>query len=481
MPYRNKTTGEIISEEEFEIRKQMGLILPTKTPTTSQLATSITQQYKPKKELGEKIQKGLEKVGKFLGMEPLGRGIALTLMRIPGLRRVIAPEVAKLEERVSKGIATPEELKGYIEIFGGPETGGMAPTGRQIVGSAIQTGLLATAPAIPTPTKFLPKVGIGTAIGATTGLARGLMEEKKLTPPELAASTAIGALFGAGMSAILYGLEKGLQKVGRDLYKSIVRYNKDPQKASEVLVKDKIIGTANRLHKKVNARIEEHEELLQSLLKDTPRNITQRRILEEALEQGKLMERPELRRFFNEEAFLKNLETGLEKLGLNIGKKRLNLAEVNALRRQIDRKLGDRAFQKMFDEIPTVKYTLMALRRGLESIVKQEAPETISIFQSYAPYVEASKALVQIVDRASKRMPITFFELAGIGGGMVFPQALPPIIGTILARRGIESGLIPSTLGAITLRGAETSAWLQQPIIQTIIQRALQRNKKTKH
>jgi hypothetical protein len=458
--YQNVPDEELAKQiiEKYPVYKQY----ITETPTTTQTTASAAQQYRPKGVL-EKVTGGATKAGKFLGMKPFGKGIALTLMRIPGLRRVIAPEVAKLEEKISKGSATPEELKAYSEIFGGPEVGGMAPTGRQIIGSALQTGLLATAPAVPTGTTLGSRVGIGAGIGAVSGLARGLEAEKELTPTELAKTTTIGGAVGAVTSAILYGIEKGLQKLGQRLYQSIVRYNRDPEGASETLVKDRIIGTASQLKDKIDKKINIYEKALQTYLKNTQQKVTQERIIQEALNQAKLMTRPELQELFNEEAFRGNIQSGLEKLGLDLGKKELTLAQVNALRREIDRKLGDRAFQKAFEELPTTKEALMALRKGLENIVKTEIPETSALFAEYAPYVETSKALAQTIYQASKRMPITFFELAGIGGGVIYPKALPTIIGTLATRRGIESGLLPSLIGATSLRVADFTKLLQTP------------------
>jgi len=470
--YQNVSDEELAKQiiKKYPVYKQY----IEETPTTTQTTAPSAQQYQPKG-IGERIASGTAKVGKFFGMEPFGRGIALTLMRIPGLRRVIAPEVTRLEEKVSKGTATPEELKGYSEIFGGPEIGGMAPTGKQIVGSAIQTGLLAATPKILTGTTLGSRVGIGAGIGAVSGLARGLEAEKELTPTELAKTTAIGGGVGAGTSAILYGIEKELQKLGQRLYQSIVRYNRDPEGASETLVKDKLIGTASQIKNKIDEKNDVYERAIQNYLKDTPREITKNQILEKALQYGKEMERPELQRLFNEEAFVENLKTGLDKLNLDIGRKRLNLAEINALRRQIDRKLGDKAFQVMFDQMPETKYALMALRKGLEDIVKTGAPETEAIFSEYAPYVEASRALAQTLHKASKRMPITFFELGGLAGGIVYPKALPAVIGTIAARKGIESGLLPSLIGSTALRGADFARLLQTPEMLALLSTAISR------
>jgi hypothetical protein len=484
MPYTLQQFGQLVKQKypqyqnipDEELAKQIIEKYPVykqyiaETPTTTQTTAPAAQQYQPKGII-EKVAGGAEQVGKFLGMEHLGRGTALILMKIPGLRRVIAPEVTKLEEKVSKGTATPEELKAYSEIFGGPEVGGMTPTGRQIIGSAIQTGLLAITPAIPIGTTLGSRVGIGAGIGAVSGLARGLEAEKELTPTELAKTTAIGGAVGAGTSAILYGVEKGLQKLGQRLYQSIVRYNRDPEGASETLVKDKLIGTASQLKNKIDDKINVYERALQTYLKNAPQKINQERIIQEALNQAKLAQRPELQEVFNEEAFISNIQAGLEKLGFDLGKKELTLPQVNALRREIDRKLGDRAFQKAFEELPAVKESLMALRRGLENIVKTEVPETSTLFAEYAPYVETSKALAQTIYKASKRMPITFFELGGLAGGVVYPKALPAAIGTIAARRGMESGILPSLIGSTALRTADVARLAQTPEAQALLQR----------
>lgn len=470
--YRNKITGEIITEEEFNRRKAAGLIQAkaTTTPTTQTVAPAAqtyapaTQTHQPTS-IYQKVTGALAGIGRFFGMEPFGKGIALTLARLPGVGRLLAPEVRELEEKVTKGTATPEELEAYYEIFAKE-----APTTRQILGSAMQTAMLPVSLAMPTPQTFGQAALTGAGIGVGYGIARGVEGEKRIK--EIGQEAAIGAFIGGLAGAFTYALSKGLEKVGRRLYEGLVRYSRDPQKASKALIDREVVGTANTIKKRIDNEIEIYERMLQNQLKTQPeRVITQDQIIKESLEQLRSATRPELRRFVNEGAFKENLQEGLKRLGLDIGRKKLNLAEVNALRREIDRKLGDRAFQKMFEELPQQKAALMILRRGLENIVKTAVPETEGIFASYAPLVEASKALAQTIHRVSKRAPLEGLGLlAGSIGGFFYPKAWLGV-GTYWGlRSGVQSGLIPTILGKTALTASDIARLATTPEGQVFLQ-----------
>ena len=108
-----------ITEQEYQQQKT-GFIPET------------TKTQEPQRRFGEGITGRITGVGRFLGMQPLGETLGQKAFEI--LEKTPFRSGARLEELREKGELTPEQ---YQEIIG------TKYTGKQVLGSAIQTGLLA--------------------------------------------------------------------------------------------------------------------------------------------------------------------------------------------------------------------------------------------------------------------------------------------------------------------------------------------------
>ena len=162
--YRDLQTGEILDENAFNA-------LPE---SVEGVTSSIPQTQQPEQKKVSFLQRTGEiatGVGKFFA--PL----AISAPRIfkAGAFR-ITPEGKQLEERITSGQASPEELKVYQDVYG------KLPSGKQLLGETAQTALTAaTFGGIGVGGKLLPRVLKSAGLGAGFAGAGQLQEEEKKT------------------------------------------------------------------------------------------------------------------------------------------------------------------------------------------------------------------------------------------------------------------------------------------------------------
>jgi len=334
-------------------------------------------------------------------------------------------------------------------------------TNEQIVGEAAITAITLGSGLIPKKppiilTKTLGKAaplayrtavstGLGAVIGGATAMSRGgdIEEVKK--------ETLTGAKLGAILAPVIYIGEKVATKVAQNLYRGLVRYSETPEKATKYLMAKKVIGTIGKIQEICKKDINLFEKGVQTELKPITITTTKKEILEKATALEKRAN-PELERFFQPKQFEKSLQEDLEKIGLGgyeMGRGKINMVEANAFRKKIDTGLNDKAFKKALYELPKSKQRLRILRTVLSDIVKENAPNTIPIFEKYSPAVNASHALTELGWRLEKKMPITFFEIMGLAGGSIRPSLFNRILVGMVGRRLMMGGLGPS-VGART-------------------------------
>jgi len=423
-------------------------------------------------------------VGKFLGMEPFGKGLALTSARFPGIRRIAAPEIADIEAKMKRGeTLTPGEATQYASFFG------EAPTTKQVLGSAALTaanivaaGRLAPsgvpsfqlARGIPMARYALPFTMGTTLKQSALSLARtGTMAtvvgvasaaEQNLPTKSMLKRGLQTAAFSMGFESLLGGASRALQETGKGLAQNLASYAAKPEKAEKYILQKKMLGTVNRMLKIVGADTDAYEEQLQNAFikgRGLEERITIREILRKATE-SKRESFGTLQRFFDEKTamdeFNKSLDLIDPALKLTPAKKP-NYVELNEIRRAIDKKLKDRDFLILLDTLPEKRQNLMALRWTIQDVIGDKIPEVKPIFSQYSAAIEANQALDKIQKVLRRRRGPTFMEILetlGAGGGMYYATRRPEAaVGIGLTALALQHPASRINLSSIMLRAGE--------------------------
>lgn len=179
MAYKNRTTGEIISDADYDTRFGFKTQGPVGQLPVQQTITPEEFQ----------VPGILGKIGRFLGPEKLGRRIGAGLAKYGPGGAEHRQALATVKEAEEKGFYAPGTTRTL-------ETGGV--TGIEALGSALQTGLSTALPfagkALGVGRGLLTQMPRSAALGSAFGVA-GALERGK--PEELYSSAIQGALIGA--------------------------------------------------------------------------------------------------------------------------------------------------------------------------------------------------------------------------------------------------------------------------------------------
>lgn len=171
------------------------------------------------------IESGIGKaagVGEFFGLGALGRGFGASVLGplLPEVRKARASQEA--ETQAVAGLS-PEILRSVAQRGGSfQESGAIRDleqattqdlTGRQVVGSALSTALLATGGAVPRPTGLLGRTAVGAGLGGAT--AGAISTARGADTQEALEDTAFGALIGGAIPGAGEILKKTLRGAGR--------------------------------------------------------------------------------------------------------------------------------------------------------------------------------------------------------------------------------------------------------------------------
>ena len=457
--------------------EELGMKIAKKYPEYQKMIDITTTTEQPTS-LGQKFLKGAEdffvpllgtaarvsQIGYYEELEKesmqtytkLGEGV-LNTIKDPNVS-----EEQKLKIIKSYRQALPRIVESHPDI---------QKTNEQILGEAVITGMTVMSGMLPTAQtlgqRTLTSAGMGAGYGAGEALKQGA--EGK----DIAKAAITGAGIGLVLAPISWYVEKGLQKVGEGLYKSLVRYSRDPQRSAKRLISQKVVGTLNTIKKALYSDVKLFENKVQGELVESKLRTTQKEIVNGAINIRK-EQQPTLTRFFDENSFIDDIDRSLGKIGpYNIGKKEPTMVEVNEFRKFLDKQLGSSSFNKVFAELPDSKQNLMALRKSLENIVKTNVPSTIPIFKQYSPIMNSYKAVSYSSYKTERLMPITWFEIMGLTGGIATGYQAPIIAGMI-GKRLMQSGLAASYGGAGALRLAEIiQKGASDPKIQAMLYRTL--------
>lgn len=173
--------------------KSDAFIIKTMSKFINQTEPEVTKE-------GLKTKGILGAVGEFFGSEKLGRGL--------GYRLAGKEAQQNIASATESGYLRPEEA----ELL---KTGGVS--GKEMAGSALQTGLSLAAPFLPIPAVGKGTLGAtmkwGAGLGGAFGLATELQQERDFELGNALTSVAIGAALGASVPLVQRGFQKAFQQI----------------------------------------------------------------------------------------------------------------------------------------------------------------------------------------------------------------------------------------------------------------------------
>lgn len=380
--------------------KDLGTKMLAKYPQYSDMVTAET----PKK------KSFLDKVGSFIGVEKLGKGIAGSIF----WNTKTGKETLKL---VEEGKLSPEQFQ--------KDFGELLPSSKQIVGSAIQTaatigtvgigsamagttGVLSRA--VPAGIGIAKTAGLVGATGAVSGFGAGLEKEK--TVPESLKQAFTTGLASAATYGVLAGAGKVIQKaMSKTPVKLMQVATKLDEKSANVLLENKDWGTLGKLKGVSDKRITELNDIIHS--KITPESGT-----------------------IEAKGFLKSIIAKIrgEYPGVSNAKLKTALlgADITPLieGKTIDYSIADKIRQGIGSNLGSVwktdnpkfnQYVRMSVWQELVNTIRP-ATNTAYEFEQLAAYTKASIKLNKVLASQSKRLGIGLTDLltglgVGLGGG----------------------------------------------------------------
>lgn len=426
----------------------------------------------------------IQKIGGFLGVEELGKGISGVLfggtkeardLEQAGEREGSLQErvLQKIREQREQGLDTSRLTgalqKGRAGREAGAETeeelrtGGV--TARQVLGSAAQTALTigsvgafggaaragrlgaAGAKALGTQGRFATRVATGAALGGGFGVAGAARGEGDITVKDIATSAAFGAAIPLGGS-VLRGLggqisDKIPQRLIRIALKQSPKQIRGGKDIAPFVLQKRKIGTAGKL------------------LSDSQKNISRlggniKKIIRASTEKGVTVKKSDV---INSVVSAENQAGGaitfkevseiLNSLapqvkGLLKGRK-LTLDNALLVRQSIDKNsLGNRAF--LATTVPQRVEILKSFNNILRDTIKRKAPATIPLFAEETKEITLREILLDKAAREGGRNLITFGDLFGAVPGSVI-GGLPGLAIGIGARRVLASTSFLTGLG----------------------------------
>jgi hypothetical protein len=291
--------------------------------------------------------------------------------------------------------------------------------------------------------------GLGAGLSATTQMAEGGDVEEVIKAGLIGGATGLataGALEGAGAL-----WNKFAEKMPSRFVQSAVRQSKAELDAGKditpYVLKNKKIGTAEKLlrdsekirgvvDKKIDKILAKNEYRvlgsdafnvnsgLFSVVRDNPL-ITNQKLTGTEVLQAVIKTAPSTKAL--------------------LAKKVLTLHEVNQLRKIIDKSLGGKAF--LTPKLANNKEITKAVANGLRNLVKEKAPATKKLFDTYSKEITLSEGLSRAQNLRAKNNIISFGDLVSMGVGSF--GGLGGAIGTFAGRRALES--TPAKLGGAVL------------------------------
>lgn len=365
----------------------------------------------------------------FVGTTGLGRGAAAVLApdQTGDINRIsesagkftkMADMLPANDPRRAKLLGLAKQTSGEAQTLSGENIASI-PTNKEVIGSAVQTGLsLATLGGLGTGGGLGAQVLKGSAIGGGFGAAGALEANRTPTLGDIGTGAAVGGaipLVGAGLSKLGSYLTETLPK---RFVQSTLKPEKD---ITEFVLKNKKIGTVpNMLNtskeavKTLSGQID--GELASAAYKNIA--INKNSLLKSVAQSygqtggGGTLSSKEIAKIIQGVA--------PQAKGL-LSREQLTVADANRLRKIIDKTLGSKFF--LATQAPFKKEVLGTFNDFLRETVKSQAPSTRPIFDELSKEITFRNAVMGLSKRLEKQKVIGFGDLVysglgSIGGGL---------------------------------------------------------------
>lgn len=342
---------------------------------------------------------------------------------------------------------TSKDKKQYYDLS--------APTPLQVAGDVAQGALtVAGGKGLGTAGKLATRVKQSAALGAglagTQAIAEG-EDAGKVIGSSLTGGLIGGALplAGAGLGAIkktIEGLPTRLinSSIGRTKQQVLQDIAKDKtDDLSKYILKNKPIGTANKLLRESTDELVKYETKITETLRKSKQIIKATDILDEVskspMAEGAMLDRNGVKQI------IEKIAPQTKKLLL---KDTLTHEEANQLRKLLDKTLGDRAF--LGGQLSSDREILMEFANKLRNSVQSKAelaiPGSKQLFTDYANEVRFNRGLLGKVAQKQGNQVLSFGDFIGGGLGGVYGGGIGGAVAGVATRRALESTLFKTGL-----------------------------------
>lgn len=371
------------------------------------------------------------------------------------------------DKAIQTAIKAGKPVKADLGYFG---RGRPLQSTQEAIGAGIQIGLTAAGPLSKMPTSILgksisPVIGKGleyAGLGAGFSFGKAMEEEEK-DPIKIARQTFVGGLVSGLTGASLKGTGELLRKykVAERLYDSALRVSKklkiagrSPSKA--LSQKRGMWGSLGKIRGRVEMGIMKDNEKIDDLLRYSKTTVRSKDVLNDALIR--------LKNKFGSTHSTAELRAALQKVNLHRlrVKKYPTLNDLNAVRKQLDRQLGDTVWlsQKVS---PINKEAMKSAANALRNTIQSKLPSTKPVFKNMSTYINTKDLIDDVLARSGNRI-FSFGDLvmAGLGAGagatVGATGSLSGAIGLVATRRIIESPFVKTAIARLIEKGAEQGA-----------------------
>lgn len=393
----------LTKEEISTLASERGYNLPSNKSGLEKVTNVVTKVF-PGKKIGETfgtaIATGIaaKKYGREAALEVASTApkpgqvigdVALGALNIAGLKGV--GTVGSLGARIGKSVALGSGMAGAQTISEGG-------TPKQFVGSLVGGGIIGGA---------LPLAGAGLS---------GLSKTIKGLPPRL-----INSALGRTKQQVL-------QDIAKDKVDDLSKY----------VLKNKPIGTANKLLRESRDELIKFENKIDNVLSKSKVIIKASNVLDDVskspIAEGAMLDKNGVKKV------IEKLAPQTKKLLL---KETLTHKEANQLRKLLDKTLGDRAF--LGGQLNSDREILYEFANKLRNAVQSKAeiaiPGSKQLFTDYANEVRFNRGLLGKVAQKQGNQVLNFGDFIGGGLGGIYGGGIGGAVAGVGTRRALESTL----------------------------------------
>jgi hypothetical protein len=376
----------------------------------------------------EKKTPFVEKVGDFVGVTPLAKGLSAMAFKY------LTPEGRDLEKKVNNNTATPEELQAYSEIYG------TLPDAKQVAAGAAKTALTLGTLGTGSVAKTLAgRVVEGGILGGAFTALDNLQNKKKATE-NLATGVAIGGaipLVGAAVKKGVQGVGKVFGGTGERIEYSLIKPTKtdlsDGFNVSNIKKYD-LGGNLTQTLQKTDEKLSELTQQLKTKLASRPEAVIDLNDVANKTASDILGNKA---RYFGDTAgvkrVLENLANEIENVSAN---GLVDLPEAQIVKQSAGQK-GAWVFGFTDPDAKATEMVYTKFYQQLKKEIEKKAPEGIkAINKQISELIPISHAVIRRIPVTERNNVLSLSDI--ISGGISFGN--PKAIGLFIANRLTKSG-----------------------------------------